>query len=63
MQANSWLTLQCLLWGTFQVKGIEKTQFHESGLQEESTSLSTGINITGNAAAKQVQKNKHMFKS
>ena len=34
--------------------------FHETRLQKVSTSLSTGINVT---AAKQVQKNKYMFKS
>ena len=41
--------LQCLLWGAFQVKGLMKTQFHEAGLQKVSTSLSTGIDIAGNA--------------
>ena len=51
IQANLWLTHQCLLWGMFQVKGLEKTQFHEAGLQKVSTSLSIGINVTGNVCS------------
>ena len=47
MQANLLITLQCLHWGAFQCKP-QKDSFHEAELQEDSTSLSTGINITGN---------------
>ena len=36
----------------FQVKDFEKTQFHELGLQELSTLLSTGVNVTGNVCSK-----------
>ena len=34
--------------GCISSEGLEKNLFHEAGLQEVSTSLSTGINITGN---------------
>ena len=46
MQANSLITLRCLLWGVFQWRPQEDS-FHEAELQEDSTLLSTGINITG----------------
>ena len=36
----------------FQVKGLEKIQFHEARLQDVSTSLSTGVNVTGNVCSK-----------
>ena len=32
----------------FELKGLEKTQFYEAGLQEVSSSLLTDINVTGN---------------
>ena len=35
----------------FQVKGLEKTQFHEAGSQDVLTSLLTGVNITGNVCS------------
>ena len=43
--------LWCILLCLFQVKGLEKSQFHKARLQDVSTLLSTGINITGNVCS------------
>ena len=40
--------LRCIMWSKFHVKGLEKMQFHEDRLQDVSTSLLTGVNVTGN---------------